>query len=184
MSITIKANFNKQGKDSKKELMQFYVKGSDENRPELNDLCREVVELKIDGVNTVITSEFAKMSKDSKKTVLDFVVKGDTSAAQTFEFYKRAGTDVELTITESQMSIEEFHEAHEGISGRINHDGTVEVDENQMSIDDIEEDEDDDEEELPFADIEDGDDDLFNVTDINEERMKRAAGEDDLLGGE
>lgn len=145
MQVTVKAHFNKQTKDSKKELVQFYVKGDDERKPAISELCREIVELKIDGVDAIITAEYVKNSKDSKKTVLDFVVKGDTSATQTYEFYKRAGTDVDLTITESQMSIEEFEEAREGVRGRINADGTAEVDDNQMTLDDIE-----DDEKLPF----------------------------------
>ncbi|MGN7359962.1 hypothetical protein ACTHPF_26655 [Paenibacillus sp. SAF-054] len=141
MQIQIKAHFNKQTKDSKKEQVQFYVTGEDEKRPELNQLTREVVILQIAGLDEVeLTAEFKKSAKDSKKTVLEFEVKGDSSAAQTFEFYKMAGTDVELTITESQMDIDEFREAQEqyreGVRGKINQDGTVDVeDKNQMTID-------------------------------------------------
>ncbi|MDY7993328.1 hypothetical protein UY286_21780 [Paenibacillus polymyxa] len=132
MNVTIKAHFNKQTKDSKKELVQFYVKGDDEHRPELNQLTREVVVLSIKGLEDVeLTAEFKKSSKDSKKTILDFEVKGDSSAAQTFEFYKLAGSDVELTITESQMDIDEFREQQaeyrEGVKGTIAQDGTVTV---------------------------------------------------------
>lgn len=136
MQVQIKAHFNKQTKDSKKELVQFYVKGADESKPELNDLCREIVELKIGNIDPLI-AEFVKKTQDSKKTVIEFVVKGDTSASHSFEFYRLAGSDVDLTITESQMSIEEFEEAREGIRGRINQDGTVDVDDNQMSFDDV-----------------------------------------------
>lgn len=181
MSITIKAKFNKQTKDSKKESMQFHVSGDDEHKRELDMMCREVVVLKIDGVENEIVAEFNKKTKDAKKTILEFIVKGDTSAAQTYEFYRMAGSTVDLTITESQMSIEEFQESHEGIEYKVNGDGTVEIDENQLSFDDIEGEED----ELPFADVEeDEDDDLLNVTDINEQRLKRAAGSDDDLLGE
>ncbi|MGG4035865.1 hypothetical protein ABEV74_19425 [Paenibacillus cisolokensis] len=134
MQVKIKAHFNKQTKDSKKELLQFYVKGEDERRPELNTLCREVVELEIEGVDARLTAEFKKNSKDSKKTVLDFEVKGDSSAAQTFEFYKMAGADVDLTITESQMSIEEFREAQEEYREGIR--GTINPDEDQLTIED------------------------------------------------
>ena len=55
--LTIKARFNKQTKDSKKELVQFYVKGDDEKRPELNELTRSVVILKIDGVEAELHQE-------------------------------------------------------------------------------------------------------------------------------
>ncbi|WP_145038617.1 hypothetical protein [Paenibacillus sp. Y412MC10] len=142
MSITVKAHFNKQTKDSKRELIQFYVKGDDEHKPELNGLTREVVILSIEGLEDVeLTAEFKKSAKDSKKTVLEFEVKGDSSAQQTFEFYKKAGSDVILNITESQMSIDEFHEKQEeyreGVRGKINPDGTVEVDPNQVTLDEV-----------------------------------------------
>ncbi|TCN00903.1 hypothetical protein EV294_101353 [Paenibacillus sp. BK033] len=135
MQITVKAHFNKQTKDSKKEGLQFYLKGEDEKRPELNQMTRSVVLLSISGVDVELTAEFKKTSKDSKKTVLDFEVKGDASAAQTFEFYKMAGADVELAIKESQMSLEEFHaEPREGVRGKIDKDGTVTVDPNQSEL--------------------------------------------------
>lgn len=108
MKVQIKANFNKIQKDSKKELVQFYVKGDDEKRPELNAMTREVVILSIEGLEVELKAAFNKSSKDAKKTIIDFEVKGDSSAAQTFEFYKKAGTDVVLTIAAAQMSMEEF----------------------------------------------------------------------------
>lgn len=139
MNITVKAHFNKQTKDSKKELVQFYVTGEDERRPELNQMTREVVILSIAGLDGIeLTAEFKKSAKDSKKTILEFEVKGDSSAAQTFEFYKLAGTDVELSITESQMDLDEFREQQaeyrEGVKGKINSDGTVDVDPNQAEL--------------------------------------------------
>jgi len=144
--ITIKAHFNKQTKDSRKELVQFYVKGEGEHLPELNDLVREVVELTIEGIDP-LTAEFVKKSQDAKKTVLDFIVNGGASNRHSYEFYRLAGTDVELTITESQMDIDEFREQQEayreGVRGKINKDGTVEVDENQMSIEDVQDKEND-----------------------------------------
>ncbi|MCM3456583.1 hypothetical protein M3685_22030 [Heyndrickxia oleronia] len=139
MQVTVKAHFNKQTKDSKKELVQFYVKGEDEKKQELNQLTREVVELQIEGVEQKLTCEFSKTTKDSKKTVLEFIVKGDTSSDQSFNFYKKAGSDVTLHIVESQMSIDEFYddEPHEGIGYQVNNDGIVDVNEKQMSIEDI-----------------------------------------------
>jgi hypothetical protein len=139
MQVTIKAHFNKQTKDSKKELVQFYVKGEDEKKPELNALTREVVELEIEGVDQKLTCEFSKTTKDSKKTVLEFIVKGDTSADQSFNFYRKAGSDVTLNIVESQMSIDEFYDdEHEGIEYKVEKDGTVSVNPDQLSIDDVE----------------------------------------------
>lgn len=158
MSITIKANFNKQTKDSKKESVQFYVMGADEHKKELNEMTRSVVHLSIEGVEQTLTAEFKKSSKDAKKTVLDFEVKGDASALKSYEFYKRAGSDVVLTITESDESIEDFEEHQkkyrEGLKGKINADGTVDVDKNQTTLDDYEDDEDND----PMPDVEDEDD--------------------------
>lgn len=138
MQVTVKANFNKQTKDSKKELIQFHVKGEDEKKPELNKLTREVVILEIEGVEQKLRCEFNKSTKDSKKTVLEFIVKGDVSAENTFNFYKKAGSDVTLNIVESQMSADEFEEEHEGVTYQIDKDGTAKVDPGQLSIDDVE----------------------------------------------
>lgn len=138
MQVTVKANFNKQTKDSKKELVQFYVKGEDEKKQELNQLTREVVELEIEGVDQKLTCEFSKTTKDNKKTTLEFIVKGDTSAEQSFNFYKRAGSDVTLKIVESQMSIDEFYEEHEDVEYQVDQGGNVNVSPGQMSLDDVE----------------------------------------------
>jgi hypothetical protein len=139
MQVTVKAHFNKQTKDSKKELVQFYVKGEDEKKQELNQMTREVVELEIEGVDQKLTCEFSKTTKDSKKTTLEFIVKGDTSAEQSFNFYKKAGSDVTLNIIESQMSIDEFYDdEHEGIEYKVEKDGTVNVNPDQLSMDDVE----------------------------------------------
>jgi hypothetical protein len=139
MQVTVKAHFNKQTKDSKKELVQFYVKGEDEKKQELNQMTREVVELQIEGVDQKLTCEFSKTTKDGKKTTLEFIVKGDTSAEQSFHFYKKAGSDVTLNIVESQMSIDEFYEElHEGVKYNVEKDGSVEVNKDQLTIDDVE----------------------------------------------
>jgi hypothetical protein len=141
MQVTVKAHFNKQTKDSKKELVQFYVKGEDEKKQELNQMTREVVELQIEGIDQRLTCEFSKTTKDGKKTTLEFIVKGDTSAEQSFNFYKKAGSDVTLNIVESQMSIDEFYEEpHEGVGYKVVKDGTVEVNKDQLTIDDVEDD--------------------------------------------
>ncbi|WP_028562309.1 hypothetical protein [Paenibacillus pinihumi] len=156
MSITIKAHFNKQVRDSKKELVQFYVKGEDENSQALNNLVREIVEVSVNGLDS-LTAHFIKKSQDAKKTVLDFVINGGASNKHSYEFYKLAGTDIELSIELSDVEPEEFEERQEkyreGLKGKINQDGTVDVDENQMTLDEV----DGDpmagvEEELPFED--------------------------------
>lgn len=139
MQVTVKANFNKQTKDSKKELIQFYVKGEDEKKQELSQMTREVVELQIEGVEEKLTCEFSKTTKDGKKTTLEFIVKGDTSAEQSFNFYKKAGSDVTLNIVESQMSIDEFNDAHEGIEYKVDKDGTAKVADGQLALDEYQE---------------------------------------------
>ncbi|OMC99131.1 hypothetical protein MKX34_26450 [Paenibacillus sp. FSL R5-0636] len=147
MKIQIAAHFNKQTKDSKKELVQFHVKGDDEKKPELNAMTRSVVVLSIDGVEQSLTTEFSKSTKDAKKTVLEFIVKGDTSSENSYEFYRKAGSDVVLEIAESQMSIEEFRgdddeedreEPREGVRGKVNPDGTIELeDKDQLTIEQL-----------------------------------------------
>jgi hypothetical protein len=156
MQVTVKAHFNKQTKDSKKELVQFYVKGEDEKKQELNQMTREVVELQIEGIDQKLTCEFSKTTKDGKKTTLEFIVKGDTSSEQSFNFYKKAGSDVTLNIVESQMSIDEFYEEpHEGVKYNVGKDGTVEVNKDQLTIDDVE-----DEPINPFSNHDSLDDEL------------------------
>lgn len=141
MEITVKAHFNKMAKDSKKEGLEFWITGEDERRREISDMTREVVLLKIVGEETQLTCEFKSLTKDSKKTKANFILKGDTSAQVAFEFYKFAGKDLELVITESQMDLEDFKNAepHEGIKGTIDKDGTATVDPNQGTIDDKDE---------------------------------------------
>ncbi|WP_078434246.1 hypothetical protein [Metabacillus halosaccharovorans] len=136
MQLTLKAHFNKQIKDSKKEQVVFWVKGEDEKKPEISKLTREVVELEIEGVDQKLTCEFNKTTKDSKKTVLEFIVKGDTSSDQSFNFYRKAGSDVTLTIVESQMDIDDFNEEQrEGIKYNVGKEGVANVD--QVTIDQI-----------------------------------------------
>jgi hypothetical protein len=142
MQVTVKAHFNKQTKDSKKELVQFYVKGEDEKKSELNKLTREMVLLEIEGIEHKLKCEFNKITKDSKKTTLDFIVKGDSSAENTFNFYKKAGSDVTLHIVETQMSTDDFEDEHEGIPYSVDKDGTANISPDQLSLDDVDKTED------------------------------------------
>ncbi|MNW41815.1 hypothetical protein D3C74_189690 [compost metagenome] len=161
MSITIKALFNKQTRDSKKESMTFWVKGADEDNTELRELSRSVVTLELEGIGGVtVEAEYKKINRDDKKTVLEFEVKGGTSEENSSTFYSHSGTDVTLTISKASQSVKEFREHQkkyrEGLKGKINPDGTVDVDddENQMSFDDLGDgdprDDVDDEGELPM----------------------------------
>ena len=160
MQVSVKAHFNKQTKDSKKELVQFHVKGEDEKKPELNKLTREVVILEIEGVEQKLRCEFNKSTKDSKKTVLEFIVKGDASAENTFNFYKKAGSDVTLNIVESQMSADDFEDEHEGVQYTVAKDGSAAVNPDQLSLDDMKDEKEDALDGDPFASPENEEDQL------------------------
>lgn len=142
MSITIKAHFNKQTRDSKKESMTFWVKGEDEEKEELRSLSRSVVTLELEDIDGVtVEAEFKKLNRDDKKTVLEFEVKGGTSEDSSAAFYSCSGTDVTLTISKASQTVNEFREHQkkyrEGLKVKINSDGTVDVeDKNQMTLDD------------------------------------------------
>lgn len=146
MFITIKALFNKQTRDSKKESMIFWVKGEDEDKEELRGLSRSVVNLVIAGEEGYqVEAEFKKINRDDKKTVLEFEVKGGTSEESSSAFYSHSGTDVVLAISKASQTVEEFRKHQkkyrEGVKGNIYLDGTVDVeDENQMTLDEALED--------------------------------------------
>ncbi|RPJ97266.1 hypothetical protein CW357_00955 [Rummeliibacillus sp. TYF005] len=142
-NIQLNVLFKKMQKDDKKEVLMFHVL-SDE-LPHADEL------LKMPGSITVleiakselepIAAEFANIQRDSKKTVLKFNVNAD-SKGKIDKFYPFAGSNVDLLIQPSQMSIEEFYEEpHEGIKYEVNKDGTVTVPEGQLKIDDVEGDE-------------------------------------------
>lgn len=162
MSITIKTHFNKQTRDSKKEAMTFWVKGEDEEKEELRALSRNVVTLEIEGLGGItVEAEYKKINRDDKKTVLEFEVKGGTSEESSAAFYSRSGTDVTLTITKASQTVKEFREHQkkyrEGLKGKINPDGTVEVDDpNQGKLNFDEEDDDN-----PMAGVGDRDPDAL-----------------------
>jgi len=119
--------------------MTFWIKGADEEKEELRALSRSVVVLKIEDLGEfTVEAEFKKLNRDDKKTVLEFEVKGGTSEESSSAFYSLSGTDVILTISKASQTVEEFREHQkkyrEGLKGKINQDGTVEVDPNQMTL--------------------------------------------------
>ncbi|GBF73135.1 hypothetical protein PA598K_01420 [Paenibacillus sp. 598K] len=140
MTTTINALFNKHTRDSKKESMTFYVKGTAEEMPELQHLHRSVVVLRLKGVDAHVVGEFKKLNRDDKKTTLEFEIKGGTSLESSGKFFAVSGTDVELSLEATGEDVEDFREAQKeyrkGVKGAINADGTVDVDRNQMTIDD------------------------------------------------
>lgn len=130
--IQLDVLFKKMQKDDKKEVLLFHVL-SDE-LPHANEL------LKLPGTVTVLTvnelepvgAEFVSIQRDNKKTVLKFNVKRD-SEGHVNKLYPFAGSNVDIIIQPSQMTIEEFYEEpHKGIKYDIEPDGTVSVKSDQV----------------------------------------------------
>lgn len=166
MEIKLSTHFNKMTRDSKKELLQFHVTGAAEENKALHDLCREIVEISVNGLQP-LTAEYAKNNKGAKNTTLEFIINPGKSNDHSSLYFKHARNDVELIIVKSKVTLEQFRE---GLKGKINPDGTVEVDPNQASMDDYYNDDDEqddeedqeDEQQLPFSDPpKDEHDDLF-----------------------
>lgn len=146
MEIKLSTHFNKMIRDSKKELLQFYVTGSIDNEVELTCLVGEVVEISVQNLES-LTAEFKKKSNDAKRTVLEFIVNPGKSNKHSFEYFSFTGQAVALGIAQSDIDIEEFRE---GLKGKIRPDGTVEIDHNQTTLEQYLGDEQQDQ--LPFTD--------------------------------
>lgn len=140
MKTSINVLFKSMQKDDKKEVLKFQIMGSEDTEAEgeLFSLSGSIVVIDIKGCDAgEVTAEFMNIQRDSKKTVLKMAIKGEANAAQ--QLYKFAGRNVELSVSPSQMSIEEFHgEEDEGLEYSVNSDGTVDVnDEKQVTIDEV-----------------------------------------------
>ncbi len=135
--VELKVLFKKLQRDDKKEVLEFHVMGEKlAHSDALVMMAGEMSNLIVgDSEAGVIPAEFKSIQRDSKKTVLKFEAKGD-SQEKIIKLYPYAGHNVTLTIEESQMSIEEIEEQHEGIGYDVKQDGTVEI-EGQVSMDDI-----------------------------------------------
>lgn len=140
--INMNVLFKSMQKDDKKEILKFEIKGSEDagEEMELFELSGSIVVLSLkvggDDVCGDVSAEFISMQRDSKKTVMKFGIKGDRDG-KAQKLYEFAGRNVELGVAPSQMSIEEFNEPREGVRGKINPDGTVEVEEkdpNQLTL--------------------------------------------------
>lgn len=138
--MTIKQNvlFKKMQKDDKKEVLVFEVKGDElPQAHKLVEMAGGIVVLSVQAASFKtgdIQAEFATLQRDSKKTALKFNIKGDNEKASA-ELYRLAGMNVELSLQSSQMSIDEFYDNdHEGVQYTVNPDGTVEVDQGQMTL--------------------------------------------------
>jgi hypothetical protein len=136
--------FKMQQKDDKKEVLKFEIKGQedgDDSTSSLYSLAGSIILFEIEGCAAGETSaELMNIQRDSKKITMKFAIKGD-SEKKAQELYKYAGRNVNLSIQQSQMSIEEFYEGPEGIEYQVDGNGNVEVSKDQMSIDDVDKEE-------------------------------------------
>ncbi|UKS64704.1 hypothetical protein [Rossellomorea marisflavi] len=139
--------FKMQQKDDKKEVLKFEIKGQeegDESTTALYALAGSIILFEIEGCAAGETSaEFMNIQRDSKKTAMKFAIKGD-SEKKAQELYKYAGRNVNLFIQQSQMSIEEFYEDNSGVEYQVDGNGNVEVPKDQLSIDNVEDQEEQD----------------------------------------
>lgn len=134
--------FKKIQKDDKKEVLEFHILGDDvQYKAELIGMAGSIVLIEIGDVK--LSAECKNVQRDSKKVVLKFEAKGD-SEEKTIKLYPKAGFNVKLSLEQSQMSIEEFEEEHEGVEYQVDGDGGVSVPPGQMSMDEVEETENED----------------------------------------
>jgi hypothetical protein len=132
--------FKKIQKDDKKEVLEFHVQGDElPHSQELVQMAGSIVVLDVENSKAgKLNAEFKSIQRDSKKTALKFNVKGD-SDEKVIQLYPYAGRGVTLSMTPSQMSIEEFNddENREGIQYKVEKDGSVQVNPDQMSLEDV-----------------------------------------------
>lgn len=135
--------FKLQQKDDKKEILKFEIKGGD-SAAELYALAGSIIVFKIEGCSaSEVTAEFVNITKNSNKTDLKFALKGD-SEEKAQELYKFAGQNVKIEINPSQMTIDEFYgnesceDDHDGIEYKVDKNGNVEVNPDQVRLEDYE----------------------------------------------
>lgn len=135
--------FKKIQKDDKKEVLEFHVQGDElPHSSELIELAGNIVVLEIEASGAgKFNAEFKAVQRDSKKTTLKFNAKGD-SDEKMIKLYPHAGRTVKMSLEPSQMSIEDFNnEQHEGVKYQVNNDGTAAVVPDQLSMEDVKEEE-------------------------------------------
>ncbi|MEV2286374.1 hypothetical protein ABNB59_21300 [Paenibacillus larvae] len=139
MSTEINVLFKSMQRDDKKEVLKFELKGNenDGNAQKLVEMAGTIIIFNLPGLTEEISAEFMNIQRDSKKTVMKLALKGD-SEEKALELYKHAGRNVPLMLKPSQMSIEEYYEEDEGLEYTVKADGTVEVDQDQVTIEDVE----------------------------------------------
>lgn len=144
--IELHVLFKKIQKDDKKEVLEFHIL-SDEipHKSELIGMAGGIAILEVEGTDK-LTAEFKSIQRDSKKASLKFEVKGDNNE-KIVQLYRLAGSNVKLTLEESQMSIDDFYDEdqHEGLEYNLDKNGTVEVvADEQITSDEVLADNDDD----------------------------------------
>ncbi|MED4545086.1 hypothetical protein [Lysinibacillus sphaericus] len=133
--VEVDVLFKKIQKDDKKEVLEFHILGDDvKYKSELIGMAGSIVIVEIADVK--LSAEMKSIQRDSKKVVLKFEAKGD-SEEKTIQLYPKAGFNIKLTLEQSQMSIEEFEEGHEGVEYKVDGDGSVSVPPGQMSMDEV-----------------------------------------------
>lgn len=139
MKIELNVLFKKIQKDDKKEVLEFHVQGDELPQAQtLIEMAGNMAVIEISGSSAgKIPAEFKSLQRDSKKTALKFNIKGD-SDDKVIQLYKHAGSNVTLFLEPSQLTIDEFYNEERGIEYNVNQDGTVEVPNEQMSIEDVE----------------------------------------------
>jgi hypothetical protein len=143
MTVEMNVFFKMQQKDDKKEILKFEIKGSDSEKKSnsLYELAGSIIVFKIEGCAAgEVTAEFMNIQRDSKKTALKFAIKGD-SEEKAQELYKFAGQNVKIDVNPSQMTIDEYYgdaDDHEGIEYKVDKNGNVEVDPDQVKLEDYE----------------------------------------------
>lgn len=138
MTVELNVLFKKMQKDDKKEVLEFHILGDEpRHQTELIGMAGGIAVLDVEGVK--LSAEFKNIQRDSKKIALKFEAKGD-SESEIVKLYPKAGWNVNLILEPSQMSIDEFREMdpHEGIEYGVNTDGTVNVPDGQLDMNEIE----------------------------------------------
>lgn len=139
--IQLNVLFKKMQKDDKKEVLMFHVVSNElPHADELLKMPGSIVLLTVlenEVMLDAIGAEFVSIQRDNKKTVLKLNVKRDPDG-KVNKLYPYAGENVSISLQQSQMTIDEFYEEpHEGINYSVEKDGTVSVEADQVTIDDV-----------------------------------------------
>ncbi|MFD1335785.1 hypothetical protein ACFQ4N_09515 [Oceanobacillus iheyensis] len=138
MTIQLNVLFKKMQKDDKKEVLEFHVQGDElPSSQELVDLAGNIAIIEVTNSEAgKLNAEFKAIQRDSKKTTLKFNIKGDKDN-QVIKLYPYAGSNVDLTLEASQLTIEEFEEGESDPDIEApDNDKPVEI-EGQVNMDDV-----------------------------------------------